>query len=867
MIFFVLQGTTTETSTNSDNNNKKLDTERSSSPAFESDEDPGPQNAARQQKPQQCTATTSSVITQIHQSSCPSKKVSSPEPPKVQEKTQKQPTPNLGYPQPPPPPPRASSLRAKQMAANAAAAADSSIQKKETPGSPYDYEFPPPPSDFLSDAGTPGTSRRVHQPPQTLPVRDRGGSPCKKQDLSSFPTLPTSCSSGNGGIIGPKQTIGNKEESKDSGIMNEFSLITENIAVSTATAAVAPVLSAAASSSSSPVIKYEDSLPLHSPLIPSNYPTSTHRSQYDIIPSPQLSYSKVFIGEEDELIADDLVYANQAVVYPCDCPGDPTVVSGYSKGVPGGTIVNMELVVSSATSDAVIRARRDEHHYILSRHSSSGTLVGQESSKSRVSEEEDSNDSIGPIMDMVTSLLDNTNNPNISAEEKRNSVLSSLSFLDTGDLRYIDDSSITVDTPTPPPLHHEERTTLAPHTSNNLNKTECVWTNQLQALIRQLIVAQQQHLSPNSQQTTVPLIQQLQQQLLIQQQQILLQQAMLTQLQHTSSSTPLVDNRRSSGHENPYLSTSSSVNSVVRSPGHNNSTKRTVINNNHHHLQSITNNTNNNHSNNNTDNNSSNPIRASITTTTTATTCHNQQQHVLLSRTLVSSAPHADSETASLVNTRSIMHPGTAEVTNTVVLHSPPTQLTESANCRRDSVTSGHGTGNNSGSGSRKASSSTEQKAQGALTSSKERLAQIKGKETRVEIECVKFVSPKGVDMIQEVRREGSTKSAGGSSKGNKGTKVKIARDNNDDEDDDDDDDEEDEEETARSMMRKKRRSRTESEDGDAKGGRTRSLVKSIGRRLRARKKKQEGRQKSKSENRARKALRTISFILGAFVL
>jgi muscarinic acetylcholine receptor len=47
-------------------------------------------------------------------------------------------------------------------------------------------------------------------------------------------------------------------------------------------------------------------------------------------------------------------------------------------------------------------------------------------------------------------------------------------------------------------------------------------------------------------------------------------------------------------------------------------------------------------------------------------------------------------------------------------------------------------------------------------------------------------------------------------------------------------------------------------------------LVRSIGKRIKGRRKKAAGageeRQKSKSENRARKALRTISFILGAFV-
>jgi muscarinic acetylcholine receptor M3 len=46
----------------------------------------------------------------------------------------------------------------------------------------------------------------------------------------------------------------------------------------------------------------------------------------------------------------------------------------------------------------------------------------------------------------------------------------------------------------------------------------------------------------------------------------------------------------------------------------------------------------------------------------------------------------------------------------------------------------------------------------------------------------------------------------------------------------------------------------------------SRSFVKNLGKRIK-RKRQKEGRQKSKSENRARKALRTISFILGAFVI
>ncbi|XP_044259115.1 muscarinic acetylcholine receptor M1 isoform X4 [Tribolium madens] len=61
--------------------------------------------------------------------------------------------------------------------------------------------------------------------------------------------------------------------------------------------------------------------------------------------------------------------------------------------------------------------------------------------------------------------------------------------------------------------------------------------------------------------------------------------------------------------------------------------------------------------------------------------------------------------------------------------------------------------------------------------------------------------------------------------------------------------------------------------DTDDNGAAKRDFVKNIGKKLKGKKKKAVvpfggfGRQKSKSENRARKALRTISFILGAFVI
>ncbi|XP_069682397.1 muscarinic acetylcholine receptor gar-2 [Periplaneta americana] len=62
----------------------------------------------------------------------------------------------------------------------------------------------------------------------------------------------------------------------------------------------------------------------------------------------------------------------------------------------------------------------------------------------------------------------------------------------------------------------------------------------------------------------------------------------------------------------------------------------------------------------------------------------------------------------------------------------------------------------------------------------------------------------------------------------------------------------------------------SQQQEGGGGNGSRKDFVKTIGKRLKGKRKKKEGlgigRQKSKSENRARKAFRTISFILGAFV-
>lgn len=66
-----------------------------------------------------------------------------------------------------------------------------------------------------------------------------------------------------------------------------------------------------------------------------------------------------------------------------------------------------------------------------------------------------------------------------------------------------------------------------------------------------------------------------------------------------------------------------------------------------------------------------------------------------------------------------------------------------------------------------------------------------------------------------------------------------------------------------------KRQSKKKDDEQETSGGSRRDFVKSIGKRLKAKTAKKDlmfGRQKSRTENRARKAFRTISFILGAFV-
>jgi muscarinic acetylcholine receptor len=73
---------------------------------------------------------------------------------------------------------------------------------------------------------------------------------------------------------------------------------------------------------------------------------------------------------------------------------------------------------------------------------------------------------------------------------------------------------------------------------------------------------------------------------------------------------------------------------------------------------------------------------------------------------------------------------------------------------------------------------------------------------------------------------------------------------------------------TNANQKRQSSRKETSASDAEQSGSR-RDFVKSIGKRLKAKTQKKDltiGRQKSRTENRARKAFRTISFILGAFV-
>lgn len=427
-------------------------------------------------------------------------------------------------------------------------------------------------------------------------------------------------------------------------------------------------------------------------------------------------------------------------------PSSPSSFLDDASGIHCSCASETGTVKEKLTPQAVERALAEIKSNSL--HSSNSTLLGGD----------------GPLLDMVVSLLDNSGVPE---GDKRQSVLSSLSFLDTGDLRYMDDSSITIETPTPPPL-----------------ETRSHWTAQLQSLIRQLLIQQQQNLSPESQ-ATIPLIQQLQQQLLIQQQQILLQQAMLTSLQ-----MPEVQNPSS---KCPCMSTSGSMHSVKSPPS------KTL-----------------------------------------------PPEPIPYAQLGFRCAPKANPENSvpdfsdpflpKVIKTPA----GGTELLDLDVGPASSSELSDNSKksktivgnvVGRESLTSGLGTGPCEGSTSSSRTNSRpvssgqpisigqEEGLLGFESSEKPGSSQ---PETQVE---VVICHPTKLD------------------------RVKIG-------------------ESLRRTESKAPPAETLDENEEERTFKSKSLVKSIGKRIKGRKKRlQEGRQKSKSENRARKALRTISFILGAFVI
>ena len=188
-------------------------------------------------------------------------------------------------------------------------------------------------------------------------------------------------------------------------------------------------------------------------------------------------------GESILQVTDEMAEEETALV------GPPTPIDN-----------NMSTVTVNPTnhhnpnSTTNINLQRSSKHSSL--HSSTSTLLGQLDGTNNGGAGVGPGGGGVPIIDVVNSIIDSTNNPNLSEEDKRHSVLSSLSFLDTADLRYMDDSSITVETPTPP-SSGGGAIPLAALSGGDFEQ-EPNLTAQLQSLLRQLILVQQQNLSPGT---------------------------------------------------------------------------------------------------------------------------------------------------------------------------------------------------------------------------------------------------------------------------------------------------------------------------------------------------------------------------------
>lgn len=743
---------------------------------------------------------------------------------------------------------------------------NNSNNNAKVPLSPSE-EFPPPPPEFLGnnhsnpETTTPTGRNRIHQPPQTLALKDQRS----KAPGIAVPANRRHSKSehgGGGGGSSGKITVethvvsvkshgmsGNeKVESKDSGITVESSIEMEKSPTSAPhhplhspfedhTPELTPIpMSSLIPSSTRQVhasIQEQCSNLRRASLAKQQQQQQHHqKSHHHHHQHQQQHYIQMHqrAGESSLQITDEMTEEETALVDP-STPLDNNLSTTVPTNTTTFTAPNISTTIQRSSKGSSL-------------HSSTSTLLGGL---------EGTGSGGVPIIDVVNSIIDSTNNPNLSEEDKRHSVLSSLSFLDTADLRYMDDSSITVETPTPPSSGGHigaggvgGGNSICGNGSGGGFEPEPNLTAQLQSLLRQLILVQQQNLSPGTyNQTTVPLIHQLQQQLLIQQQQILLQQAMLTQLQipaHPQSNSRSSEISRSGPSKCPCMSKSGSAHSVIKSPPNSSSKSHqqpSVFGNAPYARQEAS---------------ICSEIHCSRTSTRSPTPVQTaipiedftRESHQPIEWT----TPSQHSTNGR--NCHNSNNNGSHAMARSESKHSQSVGSRGDSRSRRSSNVNGPGgghqispniaTGQTSQGDSGNVSSGGDKRS---VSSSKEKLAVVslgtgsRPSETRVEIDVIETASTMDGGSFRDARNRSrsNTDAKGG--------------------DGDDDGDDEDE---------------GKSDGGSRRGGSTvgkspRSLVKSLGKRIKVHKRLKDVRQKSKSENRARKALRTISFILGAFVI
>lgn len=326
-------------------------------------------------------------------------------------------------------------------------------------------DFPPPPPELLGteqQKTTPSKSR-VHQPPQSLPISSRDRRPSSAASRHSG-TNNNGGGGGGGGTNGPLEetiilssrkgstsgatgsgrsgkvvvvergstmmtskecrvttadlVIEEKVDSKDSGITNESYERTPGQGNSYESVVLV-----------SPQVHHQQTL------VASGGSNATSSSSMSSVLQPSTRDIHASIQQQ---------CSNLRLASLANCSGGG---GGVEAITPESTSTLHETVFlgNSATTTTAAAASLAEFNkakfWNSSLHSSTTTLRGDGG---------DVGSGGVPLMDVVASILDSTNNPNLSVEDKRHSVLSSLSFLDGADFRYMDESSITVETPTPP---------------------------------------------------------------------------------------------------------------------------------------------------------------------------------------------------------------------------------------------------------------------------------------------------------------------------------------------------------------------------------------------------------------------------------